>query len=304
MVAYSESVAIDATQKTGTRTSNYVQFIKFTILKGKEYMENNWIVYLIFFLLILILPLCAMYFFLFLRKILPIPERCRDLTNSAREFEKKYKKWDILGGLFFIIFGFAGGYVGWWICHNLCLWHASGFTGNFILFPQKALCLMPSVPASLAIGLAGAWISLKLLLKKEDFTELECYSYLKMGFNVKKFLAWCFSACAILTIVGIILPFNCYMIVSEDGLTYNPLMGFKEQSYQYSDIEKVIQHTFIKNRFKKEISIKIEFKDEGKWSSENTEELSNEKAKKVVVYISRRSGLKIKKIEKKRRNLK
>ena len=32
MVAYSESVAIDATQKTGTRTSNYVQFIKFTIL--------------------------------------------------------------------------------------------------------------------------------------------------------------------------------------------------------------------------------------------------------------------------------
>ncbi len=267
-------------------------------------MKNGWIIYVIIFALIIILPLGTAYFFLFLKKIFQIPKSCKDFTDSAKELQKKYKKWDLLGGLLFVVFGFAGGYLGWWICHNLCLWHASDLAGEFVLFPKKGLCLTPSVPGGIAFGILATWISLKALLTQKEFAELECYSHLKLGFNTTKFTNSILGICAILAMIGVILPFNCYMILSEKGITYNPLFGFKEHSYEYSDIEKVTEHTFIKNRFKKDISVKIAFKDKKKWNSANTEELSNERAKRIANYISSHSGLNLEKIERKRRNLK
>jgi len=119
-------------------------------------MNDSWIGYILLFSLAVILPVGAFVFFRFLGRLFPVPERCRHLTGSFPELDRTYRKWDFLGGLIGIVFGATGGYGSWWVCHALCAWRATHFTGEFVLFPQKGLCLMPAVPAAIALGITGA----------------------------------------------------------------------------------------------------------------------------------------------------
>jgi len=256
-------------------------------------MSNSWGGYLLLFSLAVILPVGAVFFFRFLGRIFPVPERCYRLAGSSlRELEKKYRKWDFLGGLVGIAIGGAGGYGSWWLCRTVCAWRATSFTGDFVLVPQKGICLAPAVPAAIALGIAGAWVFLRLLLG-ERFHELACYSHMKLRLNTNRLLAWMFAVCFVLAVMGTALPLDTYMVASQDGLVYNTFLGFGCHRYTYADIAAVQQKTNVKSRFKKDITVTIRFRDGETWMSGNTQELENDEAIRLAAYVGQRAGITI-----------
>ena len=264
-------------------------------------MNTSWLTFLLIAVGVVIIPCAIILLFMFLKRALPIPEECRKQAGSIKELEKKYWKWDLLGGLFCIIFGFGGGFIGWWVCRALCAWHSADLSGRFVLFPQKGLCLMPSVPAGIALGIVGTWISMRLLLNKKQCAELECYSHVRMGFHVNRFLGYFLSLALVLTMIGMFVPANCYMTLSDHELRYNALFELTEHRYTYADVQRVTQKTLIKSRFKKDIFFCIQFQDGEVWKSGNTQELANAQAKEIAAFVSQQAGVSLEVREKKRR---
>jgi hypothetical protein len=110
-----------------------------------------------------------------------------------------------------------------------------------------------------------------------------------------------FFLCAALTGVGIALPVNTYMALSDQKLTYNAFFGMKERVYSYADIASIQQISDVQSRFKTDVTLHIHFKDGEVWKSENTAELSPEQAHVIATYVEERAGLPIQRKTLKRR---
>jgi len=256
-------------------------------------MSHEWWVFLGLFLL-------GTGLLFFLKKMFPVPQEEKDLAVSWQELEKRYRKWDVLGGLLGVLFGAAGGYGSWWVCRALCSWRAQGLEGVHVLVPHAGMCLTPVVPAAIATGIAGAWILLQVLLKSR-FHELAAYGSLKLGIHTTRLLGGMFFLCAALTGVGIALPVNTYMALSDQKLMDNAFFGMKERVYSYADIASIQQISDVQNRFKTDVTLHIHFKDGEVWKSENTAELSPEQAHVIATYVEERAGLPIQRKTLKRR---
>jgi len=74
-----------------------------------------------------------------------------------------------------------------------------------------------------------------------------------------------------------------------------------EKVYSYSDIREVQMLRYIKNRFKTDITVKLEFKDGREWKSGDTQELPNEKAVEIARYLSSRAEVALTLTERRRR---
>jgi hypothetical protein len=222
-------------------------------------------------------------------KKLPLPETLRQSSASITELEKKYRRWDLTGGFMAIVFGFAGGYAGWWLCHRLCAWQAGTFSGVHILVPQAGICLLGALPAAFITAIAGPWLTMKKILGHR-FGEFKQYGSLKMGFDVPRLLCYMLIFFSVLTPIGILLPYNTYMVASDKGLKYNTLFGIFEHRYRYSDIRALQKIVDVKSAFKTDILLNIQFNDGNTWKSGNTAEMSNEQALALIEYLSRRSG--------------
>ena len=255
-------------------------------------MQSNWPAYFGLFLLAIILPVCLVYLFRFLQRRWPIPPKCRELKGALDSLNMKYRKWDCLGGLFAIGFGFMGAFASWKLCVVLCSWRAALLTGDHLLFPKHGICLLPAVPGAIVTGVLGSLLVYKLLLKSR-FAEFTCYGNLKLGINVIPFLRLMVIACAVFWMVGLSLPVDTYAVLSQHELQYNDLMGFGRRTYRYSDIQSIDRIVKVKSRYKKEVSIKIIFKDGNVWHSADTEELSNDRAETIAGYLSRKTTLPI-----------
>lgn len=255
-------------------------------------MKNNWIAYLALFSLAILLPVGSVCFFRFLQRRWPVPRHCRESKPGFEALKRRYSKWDLLGGLLGVLFGVMGAYVSWLLCRNLCSWRSGFFTGDHLLFPKHGICLLPAVPGAIAAGVAGSLISTKLLLN-ERFGEFFCYGSLKLGIDVIRLLRVFAVGAAFFWIAGIVLPVDTYMILSPKEIQYNCLLGFGDNRHQYADIEAIEQVVDVKSRFKKDFSIRLFFKDGSTWNSAGTEELSEERAKVVSDYISRKTNVPI-----------
>ncbi len=263
-------------------------------------MKGNFLFWVIIISLAVILPIGAVCIFKLIARLIPIPENCLEYRGRFEELRKRYQKMDLLGGFAGFAGLFLGGWLGWLICRFLCSWRASGMEGVYILAPSGGICLFPSVPLGIVTGLIAGTVFLKLVLK-ERFQEMECYAHLRMGFNVTAFNKYFLCICILLSIIGILIPLNTYTIVTDNGVRFNPLTGLTEKAYLYSDIEKVQEHHYVKNRFKTDITVKLEFNDGREWNSGNTEELPNEKAVEIARYLSSKAGVGLTRTERRRR---
>ncbi len=243
-------------------------------------------------LFVIIAPVCFVFFFRFLRRHWPVPQKCKELMPISSELESKYRKWDLLGGLFVIFLGFAGGYVTWELCRALCSWRAGFFVGEHLLFPRHEICLLPAVPGAIFVGGAGTLILYRIFLKSQ-FAEFACYGSLKLGINVIRLLRSMLFVLFILCFIATILTINNYMILSYENIQSSSLMSLNKRTYQYSDIKSIDFVTDIKNQFKTDMSIKILFNDGYIWNSDNTEELSNDRAKIIADYLTEKTNLQI-----------
>jgi hypothetical protein len=261
--------------------------------------ELNWF-WILMICLVLLLPIGTVYIFKQLARLIPIPQKCLAYRSHFGELRKKYHKWDLLGGLL----GFAGlclgAWSGWFICRLLCSWRSSGMAGVYVLAPSWGICLFPSVPLGIATALVIGTLSMKLILK-ERFQEMECYAHLRMGFNVTAFNKYFLYISILLSIIFTFLPLNTYMVITEHEVRFNPLLGLTEKVYSYSDIREVQEHHYIKNRFKTDITIKLGFNDGREWKSGDTQELPNEKAVEIAKFLSRQSGIELKRTESRRK---
>lgn len=240
------------------------------------------------------LLLLGMGLLFFLKRLFPIPRAARDSGASWRELEKRYRKWDVLGGVLGILFGVAGGYASWWVCRTSCAWRGQGLEGEHAVVPHAGMCLIPVVPAAIATGIAGAWILLHVLLRSR-FQELAAYGSLKLGIHTTRLLGVMFYVCAGLTGLGMLLTVDTYMALSDQKITYNPFFGVKERVYSYADIASIQQVFDVKSRFKTDVTVKIFFKDGNVWKSGNTAELSREQAQAMVGYVQERAGVPVRK---------
>jgi hypothetical protein len=172
--------------------------------------------------------------------------------------------------------------------------------GVFVLAPSGGICLFPSVPLGIAAGLIAGTLSLKLMLKKR-FQEMECYAHLRMGFNVTRFNKYFLYITILLSIGFALLPLNTYMVITEHEIRFNPLFGLTEKVYPFSDIRDVVEHHYIKNRSKTDITVRLQFNDGRKWNSGDTQELSNEKAVEIARYLSRQAKVELSRTEHRRK---
>src|SRR6056297_487958 len=261
--------------------------------------EFNW-VWILMISLVIILPIVTVYIFKQIARLIPIPQKYLAYRSHFGELRKKYHKCDLLGGLL----GFAGlclgAWSGWFICRLLCSWRSSGMAGVYVLAPSWGICLFPSVPLGIATALVVGTLSMKLILK-ERFQEMECYAHLRMGFNVTVFNKYFLYISILLSIVLTLLPLNTYMVITEDEVRFNPLLGLTENVYSHSDIREVQEHHYIKNRFKTDITVILEFNDGREWKSGDTQELPNEKAVEIAKFLSRQSGIELKRTERRRK---
>ncbi|MCK9274073.1 MAG: hypothetical protein M0P57_03180 [Syntrophales bacterium] len=243
-------------------------------------------------LILLLLFLLTLIFILSLKKIFPVSPAHEKYADSISKREREYKRWDYFGSVAGIISGLAGGYLSWLMCRLACAWRAGNFIGDHILIPQKGICLLPAVPAAIAAGIAGARLILRLMLKSR-FSELEMYGSLKFGIDIRRFLRLIFIACLALTFLGIALPFNTYMVISEQDMRYNSLTDFSERRYEYSDVASIELVRKEKGFYKKDLFLEIHFKDKEIWKSENTAELPDRHVKILAEYISERAQVSV-----------
>jgi hypothetical protein len=255
-------------------------------------MQSNWTAYVTLFLMAIILPVCLVYLFRFLKRRWPIPQKCRELKGAVDALSMQYRKWDYLGGLFAIGFGVVGAFASWKLCSLLCSWRSMLLVGDHLLFPKHGICLLPAVPGAIVMGVVGSLVSYKILLRSR-FAEFACYGSLKLGIDVIPLLRLMVIISFIFWLIGVALPFDTYAVLSQNELKYNELMGFDQSTYRYADIKSIDQVVRIRNRFKKDVSIKILFKDGNVWHSANTEELSNDRAVIVSDYLSQKTNLPI-----------
>lgn len=261
--------------------------------------EFNWF-WVIMISLAILLPIGTVYIFKRIARLISIPEKCLAYRSHFDELRKKYQKWDLLGGLVGIAGLSFGAWSGWFICRLLCAWRSSGMAGVYVLAPSGGICLFPSVPLGIAAALVVGTVSMKLILK-ERFKEMECYAHLRMGFNVTAFNKYFLYISILLGIVFTLLPLNTYMVITDHGVRFNPLLGLTEKVYSYSDILDVQEHHYIKNRFKTDITVTLEFNDGRKWKSGDTQELPNEKAVEIARYLSSQAGIELTRTERRRR---
>ena len=241
-------------------------------------------------LLIACIILVMFGFLLALKKMFPLPPDILHSADSFRALDRLYKKWDFFSGVAGIIFGVAGGYVSWWVCHVVCAWRASGLDGDYVLVPQKGICLMPVVPAAIATAVVCSLLLLRIILKSR-FHELERYGSLKLGMHTRALLNAMAIVCTILALVGIALPFDTYMIMNEQGVRYNSLTGFREHSHDYTDIVSIQEIVRVKSSSRQEVSFVIHFSDGEVWNSDDTAELSQRQAEGIAEYLRGRTGL-------------
>ena len=220
----------------------------------------------------------------------PLPEDLKQSPTSAQASRSTRQKLDLLEGTGALIFGLGGGYAGWWICRTLCAWRASGFQGEYILVPQGDLCLLGALPLAFVAGIAGAWLMMKAILGPR-FEDYKRRGSLRLAFDVPSFLRFMLICCSVLAVIGIALPCNTYMVMSDHGLRCNWLFGFRERQYDYSEIDSIEKTVRVRNRFKSDIGLKMHFRDGQVWDSENAAELTNQEAEAVIEYVSARSGL-------------
>ena len=255
-------------------------------------MQNKLFTWLILILSVILVPVCFVFFFRFLKRYWPVPKHCYELKPIFKELDTTYRKWDLAGGVFFVFFGFAGGYFSWLLCRTLCAWRVSSLVGEHLLFPKHGICLLPAVPGAIVAGGACTLILYKVLLKSK-FTEFACYGSLKLGVNsIKLIISFLFIVFSCWFLASL-LTINTYMVMSNENVQYSSLTEIGNKTYQYSDIESISLTKDIKSQFKTEMYIKIQFYDGNIWKSADTEELSNIRAKNIADYLAKKTNLTI-----------
>src|SRR5258708_812263 len=165
----------------------------------------------------------------------PLPNE--DLAALAQ----KYSKWDLFALPAFLIVAPVLT-IGWWfVLLKVSEWRFSFIEKSvYQLLPQPLAWLLPAMFLGIVCSIYPMDGLYRLALR-DKFREYQDYQRRKWpaNSNPTRAAAWFFGLTTVLSLLAVVLMLDSYVLIRSNELIINPLWGFGESRYSYSDISRI-----------------------------------------------------------------
>jgi hypothetical protein len=168
------------------------------------------------------------------------PAKGSDFAGCSLEaLAPVYRKWELLFVALYMIFWAPVTYAIWVPLEALARWHTGLLpAAQMTLTVDPMFWLLPALFLSLVVSAAPLiWIA-KLLLGQR-YREYEKYIALKVKYDVDRVSRLLIGVVGIGSGILVFLALNWYVLVLEDAVVVNRLLGLSEDYYHYADIRQI-----------------------------------------------------------------
>jgi hypothetical protein len=234
-----------------------------------------------------------------LTKFLPA-KRVVQAETAPLAAGRDFTRWERGLTLAYVLLWFPIAAAVWFLLVTLVDWHTALLPPAEVrITPDGLAWATPSLFA--AIGLAAFpadWIARALL--RADYPRYQAYYRAKHSYDVDRANRGAFGFIGVLFCAAVALGLNWYVLVRNDALVVNPLLGFRDVVMPYADVQAIQtapRLTAPNGNIVTRREYLVKFRGGTFWTTNNLmAEIADGEKNRIASFISERSGIPVEEI--------